>query len=332
MANPTLLDRLRSAQSLTISDGWWAYGPVQTVAMTFTLSPTADGFSGTGDYQAQSYYGPKTATTRPIAIPTETMSAFLDTLAASPLGSEAYIPDDKTSDYSPKLRIAFETPEDEIIFHSESQGKRHVPWEARIGEQRYSINTSQPMDALDLLEPYLKRDETVKQLTATIDATRAAQPTATAAVPALCTANASSVIPKTATPPASPPTALPRVAPGALPQSGEVINLASYFGIVGSTFLDAGGNFKPFNLTDPQQIAPIIAALDHESIVEVQSRPPGLVESILFTLDAHGKAANFGYHLLSETIAFSVDGHTYIIPAPANFRALWVRLVCSRPH
>ena len=127
VANPALLATLRAAQSLTIVDSWWVYGPIQRVTMRFVLHRVADGFSGIGDYRATSYYGPTSATTRQITIPLAAITTFSELLADAPLRAGPYTPKVTASDYSPDVSIELTTPTGTVSFQSQSQGATHVP-------------------------------------------------------------------------------------------------------------------------------------------------------------------------------------------------------------
>ena len=164
-----------------------------------------------------------------------------------------------------------------------------------------------------------------------IDATVAARPTPTPLTPLLCQTPIAGRTPPTPGGVPNPDPTTPRVKPGAPPHVGDVINLVDYFGLSGSTFLDAGGNFAPFDLSDPQRIAPIIAALDRESVVT--NPPPGRpTDTILITIDVQGKPIVLGYLTQPDLIAFSVAGHAYATAAPPNFKGIWTQLICSRPR
>jgi hypothetical protein len=324
-----LLAALRGTTALTITDLWWVLGPVQRVTMVFTLRRTSSGFDGTGEYTAESYYGPKTSTKRQIAIPQAAIKGFFTTLAAAPRREGAYTPKVTHTDYSPDLSIDLMTPNGAIAYRSQSQGETHVPWQAQLGGRSYVVDSPAPMVALESLEPFLQRSATIKALTVTIDATLTARPTEPPFVPILCRT------PVAGTPRATPfsvPTAAPqatRSASGAQPRIGDTINLVEYFGLAGTTFVSVGGNVAPFSVRDRQQIAEIIAALDHTAPIIAQPEVARGAD-ILLTIDAKGKPISFGYSTTLELIAFSADGRNYATPAPPTFRDIWINLICTR--
>lgn len=326
VANPALLAMLRDVQALKIEEGWWAYGPIQDMKMAFEFRRTGDGLVGTGSYAETSYSGLKSATTREIAIPESAILAFAVQLADAPLREGPYELGPKASDYYPVVRIEFTTPAGTVVFRSESQKQDYAPWQVTFGGKSYVIDGPHPAIALKGLDPYLRRDETLKSLTAAIDATKMALPTATRATPPPCRAPVAGQ--PTPVAPPSPDPAAARVAPGAQPKVGEVINLAQYFALPGSTFLSASGSFAPMSVSDRARIAGFVAALDREATVLAYSSPFPSGDVILFTFDVNGKPVGFGYSAERGIVAFSVAAQSYVVAAPPSFRGLWSELIC----
>lgn len=329
-AAPAFLATLQGVQSLTIEDSWWVFGPIQQVKMSFVLHRVGDQFIGTGSYAATSYYGPTTSTTRSIAIPAATIADFVRVLAAAPLREGAYTPDVTYREYSAKVQIDLATASGTISFLSQSNSEGHVPWQVLIAGRSYVIGSPQPAMALTSLDPYLLRDATIKALTVGIDATLAARrATPTPFVPVICRT------PVAGQPIATPvpvPSAAPqttRIAQGALPQIGELINLVEYFSLASTTFISIGGDLAPFSIQEPQQIASLIAALNRESTIIAQ--PDAARRSdIALTIDVQGKPMALLYSTTLGLLSFRVGGQNYATSAPPDFRSLWESRICSR--
>lgn len=330
VANPALLPTLQGVQTLTIDDSWWVFGPVQDVSMSFVLHRVDDQFRGTGKYTATSYYGPTTSTTRPIAIPAATIAEFVQALAASPLREGAYTPDNTYREYSANVRIELATASGAVSFLSQSNSEGHVPWQALIAGRSYIIDSPQPATALNSLDLYLQRDETIKALTVEIDATLAARrATPTPFVPVICrTPVAGQPIVTPVPVPSAAPQAM-QIAPGTPPQIGELMNLVEYFGLASTTFISIGGDLPPFSVQEPPLIAPLIAALNRESTIIAQPDTARLSD-IALTFDVHGKPVVLLYSTTLNLISFSVGGQNYATSAPSEFRSLWASRICSR--
>lgn len=330
-ANPALQAMLREVQTLTIEDSWWVFGPVQQVTMSFVLHRVSVNgqFSGIGSYAAASFYGPTTSTTRPIVIPAATIADFVRALAAAPLREGAYTPNVMYREYNSNVRIELATASGSVSFLSQSNSEGHVPWQALIAGRSYVIDSPQPATALTSLDPYLRRDETIKALTVEIDATLAARPTPEPFVPVICR---TPVVGQPVATPVAVSSADPlatRIAPGIPPQIGDLINLVEYFGLADTTFISVGGDLAPFSLREPQQIAPVIAALDRENTIIAQ--PDAARRSdIALTIDVHSKPIILLYSTALNLISFSAGGQNYSTSPPPGFRSLWESRICSR--
>jgi hypothetical protein len=109
-----------------------------------------------------------------------------------------------------------------------------------------------------------------------------------------------------------------------------VINLTQYFGLSGSAFLSAGGNFAPISVGDRSRIAAFTGALDREATVIKPPARPTPADAILFTIDVGSKPVNFSYSAEWGVVSFGAGGQSYAVAAPPSFRELWAELICSR--
>lgn len=331
VANPALPAILREAQSLTISQGAWVYGPIMDTRTSFELRRTGDGFSGTGSYSVTSYYGPKSATTRSLAIPEAAFLAFVERLANAPLREGPYDLGTKMTDYYPEVRIVLETLTSTVVFYSESQKENYVPWKVTYGGKSYVSDSAEPTFALRGLDPYFQRSETLQSLKAAVEATRVAIPTATRVTPLQCRAPVAGQPTPTPIVVPGPDPAAARVAPGSQPHLGEVISLEQYFGVAGASFLDTTGKDVFISVNDSQRIRAFAAALDHEATVIASpfGTPPADAVTVGFYMGRDHTPVGFWYSAQLGLIGFSVKSQSYAVAASSEFRALAADMICK---
>ncbi len=175
-----VLAQLTQAQKFRIEDDWTGLSPLAPIDAHYDLRRQGDQFTGKANFSVAGYTRERTAVEE-IAIPETIASDFLKMLSETPIEPPRYAlgegPQyepymDHTDDY-PSIRIEIELKDQTVNFFTSSQGENHVPWAVSVGEKLYIINSDQPMRALKLLAPYLKKD-TLRKL---IDNTYIGMPT-----------------------------------------------------------------------------------------------------------------------------------------------------------
>lgn len=144
---------------IEIWDNWIGLSPLAPIVAEFNVTNSGTSFSGAAHFEVGDYGDNPQTADETIEIPVEVIQAFLDKLNEATLEEGQYVPHiDHTDDY-PDLRIEiYSTTHDEIIFESTSQGGEHIPWGATFEGVHYTINSGIPMEALEILKPYLKYD------------------------------------------------------------------------------------------------------------------------------------------------------------------------------
>lgn len=94
---------------------------------------------------------------QPLSIPIKDIGLFIDELSKAQFSEGEYQPSITWTDDYPHLEINIELRTGMLSFYSDSQGEQHVPWGMSYDHRTYTLGAA-PMDALDILLPYLKKD------------------------------------------------------------------------------------------------------------------------------------------------------------------------------
>src|SRR5205823_4143442 len=124
MAHEQLLRSLaRAADRIQIRDAWSGLSARAQPVAQHTLRKTGAAWTGDVTFSAgnRSKAMPWTPDGRIVA-------AFLDELAASRVTTAPYVPTLTHTDDYPNIRIEIGTSAGGIAFHTESQGRDHLPW------------------------------------------------------------------------------------------------------------------------------------------------------------------------------------------------------------
>lgn len=164
-SNPKpVIPDLLGTQSVRIQDDWVGLAPEAPIAARFYLHRDGTQFTGTAEFEAGGFSGDPLKATEEIAIPLEVMESFLLRLTDAPVEEGTYIiPPTHTDDY-PQLSMNLTSGDWSVEFYSDSQNSDHTPWRFESshpnGVCRHNcvIQSDVPTQALDLLNPYLKRD------------------------------------------------------------------------------------------------------------------------------------------------------------------------------
>ena len=143
--------------TITIADYWTGFSPLAPIEADFRLEPATGYFSGTAEFSVAGYTEAITRSA-PISVPLAVIDELLALLESTPLEVGEYRPVFEHTDDFPAIKIAVEGRAGGLEFASESQGSRHIPWRAMVGRDQYVTYADTPVQALDLLDPYLARD------------------------------------------------------------------------------------------------------------------------------------------------------------------------------
>jgi hypothetical protein len=139
--------------SIHIRDYWIGLSPTAPHIAEVTLLPTDGGFSGDITFSARDLRQTET-----VFISQDDVKAFLDSLAESALTAGDYEPKIEWTDDYPTISIEIHTADGEIQVYSSSQGDGHVPWGMTVDGTEYVIDSDQPSQALQMLQPDLHYD------------------------------------------------------------------------------------------------------------------------------------------------------------------------------
>ena len=151
---PATID-LSDIQVVQIRDSWAGLSPLSPIEANYDLTMKDEGWVGEAIF---SITADQIIETADIHIPIEDTDAFLDMLEQAKLLPGPYEPFYRWTDDYPFISISFQTDDGEIEIFTSSQGEGHVPWGAMVHGQEYVIESDIPMQALKILEPYMKRD------------------------------------------------------------------------------------------------------------------------------------------------------------------------------
>lgn len=147
------LPELESIESIHIRNYWIGLSPTAPHIAEVTLLPTDGGFAGEISFSVRDLQK-----TESVFISDADMTAFLDALAESVLVEGDYEPNIQWTDDYPDFSIEIQTTYGDVQFYSSSQGDGNVPWGMTVDGTEYVINSDQPAQALNLLQPHLHYD------------------------------------------------------------------------------------------------------------------------------------------------------------------------------
>lgn len=157
---------LTDVTGIDIRYGWNGMSPAAPIRATWNLQRLEDGFRGTASFGV-GYGGTdeKTRQTIPslkeeasVVVPETVVAKALRLLARTAVRWGEYTPTCTHTDDYPFFELALRTPTEDFKIFSESQGERNTPWGMELSGDKYTIDTSEPARALDLLKPSLRWD------------------------------------------------------------------------------------------------------------------------------------------------------------------------------
>lgn len=165
-APKSALLQLHQAQEFSIEDDWSGLSSVGFLNAHYSFRRQGEAFTGQAAFSLGAPLKEFTAT-ESVRIPESAALEFLAILAQSPVEppkyQRGYGPEyepniDHTDDY-PSISIRIELNNESIEYFTRSQGEDHVPWALAYKGNIYIINSPQPMQALRIVSPYLKKEK-----------------------------------------------------------------------------------------------------------------------------------------------------------------------------
>ncbi len=154
---PLLLFNSTQVSAIVIEDDWVGYSPVAPIEAHFRLQKSNDGFDGEAFFSVGGFSTSTLTDTVSIHIPQVEALQFLDSLAQTPVKKSIYRPAISHTDDYPAITITLKLPDDLVVFHTESQGAEHIPWQVTVQGNSYVIYTADVAHALNALDPFLAR-------------------------------------------------------------------------------------------------------------------------------------------------------------------------------
>ncbi len=138
-----------------IQDFWSGLVRWNPSEASYILGKNDEGWAGDVTFSLAQGEVMETAT---ITIPSDVVGEFITLLETAPLVEGRYEPRIEWTDDYPFISFTFQTTRGEIQIYTSSQGEWHTPWGARMDGKDYTIDSEIPMQAYNLLMPYLERD------------------------------------------------------------------------------------------------------------------------------------------------------------------------------
>jgi hypothetical protein len=157
------LAMVMEGKTVEIQNDWNGYSDITPVLRRYKLQLQNGELVGNSHIAVGGYgaAGIRQQMTTKVKIPAVVTAKFLATLAKTPLKTGVYTPTMVRVDDYPHIRIVINSPQQQAIFSSESQGANHTPWKVIVGgkdsQQNYITNSDLPAQALKLLNPYLDK-------------------------------------------------------------------------------------------------------------------------------------------------------------------------------
>ncbi|RKZ80057.1 MAG: hypothetical protein DRR19_24160 [Candidatus Parabeggiatoa sp. nov. 1] len=155
---------LEKASLFLIQDEWIGLSSLAPLKAHYMLERHTNQFSGGASFSVGGASGNPCKSVEDITIPVEVVQKFLQMLTRSPLEKGHYEPKITHTDDYPSIKITLQTDTGIVAFFTQSQGVGHVPWGVTFEKTTYVINSDIPAKALEILKPYLKKDERLESL------------------------------------------------------------------------------------------------------------------------------------------------------------------------
>jgi hypothetical protein len=164
LVNFVSFPELSTAYSITIIDNWDGLAPDAPINSLYTLkNPTEhieDGqFQGSALFSVGGNFADTKKETAQISVPKDVIQAFLQRLSEVSPENGTYQPFMEHTDDYPEITIRVLYGNAKTIeFYTTSQGDEHIPWKVTYNSNSYVVKSGIPMQALEILKPYLAQD------------------------------------------------------------------------------------------------------------------------------------------------------------------------------
>ncbi len=161
LRSPEQLPPLSQPSWIFLQDDWNGYASFAPLEAKFNLKPTTDNYTGTVYFAAGGNFGQTFTVGDRIEIPLDVADRFLATLSEVSLAESGYaIPTSAPDDYLQKS-IRLELDKKTVTFSTNSSDggwKITITTPDDVKGKVYTIRTTLPNQAIELVNPYLKRD------------------------------------------------------------------------------------------------------------------------------------------------------------------------------
>lgn len=150
--------QISEIRSIELEDHWSGLNDYGPTASYYSLLPAGTEFVGQVNFRVGGDFMDPIAEIQDLQIPVENIQSFINKLAESPSIQGKYEPLIEWTDDYPSLSIDIKLQAESILFYTSSQGEYHKPWAIFFKDRTYIVNSTAPMDALNQLAPYLKKN------------------------------------------------------------------------------------------------------------------------------------------------------------------------------
>ena len=164
---PSLPD-FSGAYSITIIGNWGGLAPAAPINSLYIIENPTDHvddtqFQGAALFSVGGYFADVKKETAQINVPKDVVKAFLQKLSQASPTNGTYEPFFEHTDDYPEITIRVLYGNAETIeFFTRSQGDEHSPWKVTYNGNSYVVKSGIPMQALEIIRPYLAQDELEK--------------------------------------------------------------------------------------------------------------------------------------------------------------------------
>src|SRR4051794_18734372 len=149
---------LPSATQVIITREWGGLSPITPTLARYTVERAGNQFTGDVHFEVAGRLIAKKERTLPVAIPTVLMQQVLAEFSSVKISPGPYKPWIAWTDDLPESMVRVTIGRGEAVFHTQSQGDGHVPWEIDVGGHAVVAESDDIAIALKRLEPCLHLD------------------------------------------------------------------------------------------------------------------------------------------------------------------------------
>ena len=155
-----VLNQIPNASAIHIKEEWSGSSVEYPLVARISITRTGDNFTGKADFSAG--HSPPSTSTRDLTLRAQTVGEFLALISISPVEPTPYSPRNDGSDEHPSISIELTLPSETVIYRTMSQGYMQKPWALDVNGNTYSVDSTQPRYALNILERQLGVDNEMR--------------------------------------------------------------------------------------------------------------------------------------------------------------------------